>query len=46
MVARRYEFYFQVAKQFQVDRLQIILVAKKHISACRNCSSAVFATRK
>ena len=25
--------------QFKVDRLQIILVAKKYISTCRNCSS-------
>ena len=24
---------------FKVDRLQIILVAKKYISTCRNCSS-------
>ena len=25
--------------KFKVDRLQIILVAKKYISTCRNCSS-------
>ena len=25
--------------RFKVDKLQIILVAKKHISTCRNCSS-------
>ena len=25
--------------QFKVDRLQIIVVAKKYISTCRNCSS-------
>ena len=25
--------------QFKVDRLQIILVAEKYISTCRNCSS-------
>ena len=25
--------------EFKVDRLQIILVAKKYISTCRNCSS-------
>ena len=25
--------------QFKVDRLQIILIAKKYISTCRNCSS-------
>ena len=24
---------------FKVDRLQIIVVAKKYISTCRNCSS-------
>ena len=24
--------------KFKVDRLQIILVAKKYISTCRNCS--------
>ena len=27
---------------FKVDRLQIILVAKKYMSTCRNCSSVVF----
>ena len=27
------------AKEFKVDRLQIIFVAKKYISTCRNCSS-------
>ena len=27
---------------FKVDRLQIILVAKKYISTCRNCSSLKF----
>ena len=26
-------------EQFKVDRLQIIVVAKKYISTCRNCSS-------
>ena len=25
--------------KFKVDRLQIMLVAKKYISTCRNCSS-------
>ena len=29
--------YFSI--QFKVDRLQIILVAKKYISTCHNCSS-------
>ena len=28
-----------VPNQFKVDRLQIIVVAKKYISTCRSCSS-------
>ena len=29
----------KISFQFKVDRLQIIVVAKKYISTCRNCSS-------
>ena len=35
-VFRLFSFFFFL---FKVDRLQIILVAKKYISTCRNCSS-------
>ena len=31
-------YYPGVHLKFKVDRLQIILVAKKYISTCRNCS--------
>ena len=33
-------YQFLKTNQFKVDRLQIIVVAKKYISTCRNCSLA------
>ena len=38
-ITRNSNFYDSKILEFKVDRLQIILVAKKYICAGRNCSS-------
>ena len=37
IILKKYIAILYYVSQFKVDRLQIILVAKKYISTCRNC---------